>query len=90
MQLLKSFNDWHRILATRNIVGSEYLNNHDAERLAATRIQSYFRMTRERTHYIKVRILIEKVRVIQLFWKRRYFQKQTKRRIYERNLQYLD
>lgn len=26
IQMLRSLNNWHRILATRNIVGSEYLN----------------------------------------------------------------
>lgn len=47
-------------------------------------------MRRAQNHYIKVRILVEKVKIIQRFWKRRYLYRQTKRRIQQKNLQRLE
>lgn len=73
------------ILRQYPIVGREYLGP-DAPVLAATRIQAHWRMVRQRIRFTKMRILVERVRIIQRFWKRKYVRIVAQNRIREASL----
>lgn len=67
------------------VAGRQYFGQ-EANTLAATKIQTFFRMVKARWHYYKVRILVEKVKIIQRFWKRRYQHKKTLEEIHRKSL----